>query len=280
MTTQIFESSDLPNGVYNVFYYRTQGIKVVRARAFDSNVGREYVAALQVEPNEIAIATCQSQPGGATIYGSPSAREAWLLSDDTEEAQSELNRRARRGKLGPWRWEITECDSSHNPSTVIRFLASEGAGDPVLHSCTRGDLYRFAADPSQAGEWARLPWAEVSKHATSVGGSVTIPELEAAAETAYRQYAEAARALHDAYWERLQEHLPEITKVITARYPEAVLTLEQTEWTSSDEFSFEHWVHIQLPALSSEEEEQFYTWLAAEIPLAKERGVTFALRRF
>ena len=109
--------------------------------------------------------------------------------------------------------------------------------------------------------------------------NTTIPELEAAAEAAYKQYAEAARALHEAYWERLQEHLSAIIATITQRYPAATVEPERTEWTSSDEFAFEHWVHIQLPALSSEEEETFYTWLAAEIPLTKERGVTFALQR-
>jgi hypothetical protein len=108
---------------------------------------------------------------------------------------------------------------------------------------------------------------------------LTIESLEAAKATAFQQYREIATQLHQLYWDRLQQHLPEITAKLQDRYPLAVVQTERTKWTASDEFAFDHWVRIKFPSsLAFEQEEAAYQWIEQNLPLAKgDHGVTFAI---
>lgn len=150
----------MPMGVYDVMYYRVHGARVVPLKTFDRDVSDNYLP--RVESDEIAVMTCKSQRGGCTIYGSPAAKEAWLRELKEEAArQEQARKRSRVGEHVGWRWELTALPGPYGD--VIRFVASEGSGEPVQHSITRADLARFAADPTQAGDWERLPWAAVQE---------------------------------------------------------------------------------------------------------------------
>jgi len=100
--------------------------------------------------------------------------------------------------------------------------------------------------------------------------------LKAAKAEAYQRYAEAAEQLHDAYWVRLQERLAEIRQAIMERYPGAVVEAERTQWTSSDEFMFDHWLDVRLSE-SDCASPGVYEWLADALPSLE--GVAFRLRR-
>lgn len=71
--TQI-DPAGLPSGVYQVTYYTVHGVRVRRLSEMDSGVSLHYVRSLRPAEDEVAVATCQSQPGGATVYGSQRAR--------------------------------------------------------------------------------------------------------------------------------------------------------------------------------------------------------------
>lgn len=73
--------ADLPCGVYDVLYYYYRHGRFERSASCDSNVGEGYIQRLmagRLELNEVAVASCQSQPGGAVIAGSPEALRRWL----------------------------------------------------------------------------------------------------------------------------------------------------------------------------------------------------------
>jgi hypothetical protein len=68
----------LPLGVYSIAYYRVTGDGEARRQAIaDTNVGVRYVESLKLAPHEMAVATCQSQPGGARLFGSAEARRSY-----------------------------------------------------------------------------------------------------------------------------------------------------------------------------------------------------------
>lgn len=102
--------------------------------------------------------------------------------------------------------------------------------------------------------------------------------LEAAKAEAFQRYAETSTRLHDAYWERLQAHLPEITAKLTEQYPHATVSTKRTQWTNEGEFFFDHWVHINLHSpLSFEDEPAVYDWIYANIPLIANNGVCLGI---
>lgn len=71
----------LPIGVYGVLYYRLSSRGEVRREACsDNGVGAAYVLAAveALGPDEALEATCQSQPGGLTAYGSEAVRAAMV----------------------------------------------------------------------------------------------------------------------------------------------------------------------------------------------------------
>lgn len=82
----------MPLGSYGILYYTAAsnaGAWVARQAGGDSNVTAAYVqrAADALNPLEIMVATCQSQPGGMTAYGSPRAREVWQAVQAREERE-------------------------------------------------------------------------------------------------------------------------------------------------------------------------------------------------
>jgi hypothetical protein len=75
----------LPWGVYGVVYYTWRGDDFVEAGC-DNNLINQYVRWLMSDRsplarNAVAVVTCDSQPGGCTIYGSDEMRRAWLDRD-------------------------------------------------------------------------------------------------------------------------------------------------------------------------------------------------------
>ena len=108
-----------------------------------------------------------------------------------------------------------------------------------------------------------------------VGSVDNIEALEVASEAAYRAYEAAARQLHDAYWDRIQDQLPSIVSLVSQQYPMAVVEAERTEWTNSGTHFFDHWVRIKFPKpMAQEAEYEIYDWIKANIPLDSERGVS------
>lgn len=76
---QIIETSHgLPYGSYDILFYSATASGVRRLAACDREVDDQYVRSLSVRRREVAVATCRSQPGGATIYGSEAARAIWV----------------------------------------------------------------------------------------------------------------------------------------------------------------------------------------------------------
>ena len=69
----------MPNGVYEITYYRAERDGSVIRTDRDSDVSAAYAVrvASKLRAGEIAIAECRSQPGGVEAFGSERARQAW-----------------------------------------------------------------------------------------------------------------------------------------------------------------------------------------------------------
>jgi hypothetical protein len=66
-----------PTGVYDVAYFTVRGGVVTRDAGEDSGVSLNYIEKLSPGANEIAYATCRSQRGGVTVYGSADAKRVF-----------------------------------------------------------------------------------------------------------------------------------------------------------------------------------------------------------
>lgn len=72
-------SDGLPWGSYQVEYYVARKAGVAPLAGQDSDVSAGYVERLRgsLGRMEIAVARCRNQPGGAVVFGSSAARDAW-----------------------------------------------------------------------------------------------------------------------------------------------------------------------------------------------------------
>ncbi len=69
----------LPFGRYSVNYYSVRRGDVDKLQSADADVPCSYVEGIAdwIKAHEVAVATCQSQPGWAIIAGSQRAMDAW-----------------------------------------------------------------------------------------------------------------------------------------------------------------------------------------------------------
>jgi hypothetical protein len=75
-----YSPAGLPWGSYEVLYYTVDADGGVRRdnESHDRSVGvSSYIERIRLQPNEVAVVTCTSSPGGATVFGSEFARSAW-----------------------------------------------------------------------------------------------------------------------------------------------------------------------------------------------------------
>lgn len=141
----------LPLGSYSVLYY--SALTGRRSAAGDSGCTAAYVenAARRTTVGEVMVATCDSQPGGMTAYGSEEARAAW-------RRHAELERQA----------EFLEAEKPWAAEGAFLRVVRHDAGRVMVTIDGQGKVYRLDEITPAPGLPAAVlcVWTEIRRRAS------------------------------------------------------------------------------------------------------------------